>query len=104
MAMVTLPQAALKGMQPVASDLARIFAISPGSMRQALTTLSIRLPGKVEAIRILDDDSIEVSADRVKFIPLERLSGGELKIFLLEVAIALAQFSSDYHSTILVFG
>jgi recombinational DNA repair ATPase RecF len=35
-------------------------------------------------------------------MPLERLSGGELKMFLLECAIALAQFSSDYHSTILV--
>jgi energy-coupling factor transporter ATP-binding protein EcfA2 len=102
MAMVTLPQAALKGMGPFASDLARIFGISTGSMKQALTTLSIRLPGKVETIRILDDDSIEVSADTVKFIPLERLSGGELKMFLLECAIALAKFSSDYHSTILV--
>jgi hypothetical protein len=102
MAMVILPQAAAKDMLPFASDLARIFGISPGIMRQALTTLSIRIPGKCQDIRILDDDSIEVSADGVKFMPLECLSGGELKMFLLECAIALAQFLSDYHSTILV--
>jgi ABC-type Mn2+/Zn2+ transport system ATPase subunit len=102
MGMVKLPQFALRGLQPFVSDIARVFGISTALMKQALRTLSIKLQGRVEAIRVLEDDSIEISTDGVKFISLECLSGGELKMFLLECAIALAQFSAGYHPTVLV--
>lgn len=99
---VRLPQSALKGMGPFISDLARVFDLAPTLIRQALGSLSIRLPGIVQKLRVADDDHIEISTDGLKFRGFESLSGGEQKMFLLECGIALAQFLASYHSTLLI--
>ena len=48
---IRLPQWALKGMGPFVSDLARVFELAPTLIRQALVSLSIRLPGIIQKVR-----------------------------------------------------
>jgi hypothetical protein len=99
---VRLPEGALQGMQPLLNDVSRVFGVTTALMKQALVGLPIKRPGLIESIRVNDDDSIEVSKDDQKFISLGYLSGGEKKMFLLECAIALAQFSASYRATVLI--
>jgi hypothetical protein len=80
----------------------RIGGMTPDAIERALLRFEIPIKGESRRILRAADGSMELSSSDGDFIPVRNLSGGEHKMFLIECAMALAQFCSNYRPTVLL--
>lgn len=79
----------------------RIAGLSTDAVTRAVARTSVSFKGQRRAVRLERDRRLELDVDG-RFVPVERLSGGEQKLLLLSSAMQLAEFSSSHRPTLLI--